>query len=317
MFSDGQIIPLPILLHNVMTCEELLGKPKLFLLQACRGSANSFQGNLPISINSCAIDMENDADTSTNIIRNFKNRHAVVDTAEFWATPPDNQAFRTNVDVSFFIDKFCEIFDKFGKVKNFEEMVHLVNDEMSQMPPVYFSGKNYYLAPYFEGCLRKELRFFGLSWIKFLKYNRRLLYSLLANFAILVIGVSLIATSLAVFKKDINLISTTTSTTTTILTTTSGTPVVTTSRPQTTTTVVTTSADNPSLDHDDKNTYISLLLFIIGTLALLLELILIVFLSKKFMFWSKQLRKTKEASIKPSNVSIISSTVLDIEQTDL
>ena len=51
-------------------------------------------------------------------------------------------------------------------------MVHLVNDEMSKMPPVYFSGKNYYLAPYFEGCLRKELRFFGLSWIKFLKYNR-------------------------------------------------------------------------------------------------------------------------------------------------
>ena len=88
MFSDGQKIPLPILLHNVMTCEELLGKPKLFLLQACRGSANSFQGNLPISTNSHAIDMENDADTSTNIIRTFQNRHAVVDTAEFWATPP-------------------------------------------------------------------------------------------------------------------------------------------------------------------------------------------------------------------------------------
>ena len=51
-------------------------------------------------------------------------------------------------------------------------MVHLVNDEMSQIPPVYYGGRNYYLAPYFEGCLTKELRFFGLSWIKFLKANR-------------------------------------------------------------------------------------------------------------------------------------------------
>ena len=144
-----------------------------------------------------------------------------------------------------------------------------------------------------------------------------MLYSLLANFAILVIAVSLIATSLAVFKKDVNLISTTTSTTTTIVTTISGTPGLTTSRPQITTTVETTSADYPSLENDDKNTYISLLLFIIGTLALLLGLIFIVFLGRKFMAWSKQLRKTKEASIKPSNVSIISSTVLDIEQTDL
>ena len=86
----------------------------------------------------------------------------VADTAEFWACPPGNTAFRSQ-DVSYFIDKFCSVMDNFGKTIDYQRIVNKVNQKMRNAPPIkYTEGRvrhNVKLVSYFEGALTSDVRF--------------------------------------------------------------------------------------------------------------------------------------------------------------
>ena len=149
----------------------------------------------------------------------------------------------------------------------------------------------------------------------------------MANLSLLIVAVSLIASAFAVFKKDLELINSSTTTTTTIQTTTTTTDLLTTSDILSTTstastempTTATTTQEMPPDMPEDAYTanYISTLLLIIGALALLLGIIMIIVVGKKAVHWKKKMTQIQKSSLKPSNVSIISSTAVEIEQTDL
>ena len=71
--------------------------------------------------------------------------------------------FRLNFGESFFIKALCEVLENSCR-RTFDELVLRVNEKMSKLPPVEMNGNFYYLAPYYEGCLTKRLRFELLQW---------------------------------------------------------------------------------------------------------------------------------------------------------
>ena len=158
-----------------MGCTDLENKPKLFILQACRGGERNFEGATPIpsmtgrrvhptGADVSAIQYTMDTvDIVNGVNTGVLKLHMVADTSEFWACPPGNSAYRSP-EVSYFINVFCSTVDQFGDKEDYATIVSKVNKKMTDHPKLILkvNGMNQRvcLASYHEACLTKNLRFF-------------------------------------------------------------------------------------------------------------------------------------------------------------
>ena len=65
--------------------------------------------------------------------------------------------------MSFFIEHLCEVLDKYGETETFDFIAKRVNRQMCEEPPILVNPilqKRVVLAPMYEHCLTKDLRFF-------------------------------------------------------------------------------------------------------------------------------------------------------------
>ena len=161
-----------------MGCPDLEKKPKLFILQACRGGELSFEGASPIrsmngrmisgtSANVSPIQYTSDTvDIVNGLNTGVLKYHMVADTSEFWACPPGNSAYRSS-KVSYFIDVFCSTVDRFGDKEDYATIVRKVNKEMTNHPQLILKvngmKQSVCLASYHEGCLTRNVRFFEVK----------------------------------------------------------------------------------------------------------------------------------------------------------
>jgi len=166
MFSDGKTVQLDYLLDKIVTCPSLLDKPKIIVLQACRGSAQSFLGT---TIYKPSTETDDPAcKGKIPIEKTFSNLTGKKklkgdDIVELWASPPENKAFR-NGQVSFFIESLCLKLDELGESRDIEYIFKLVCCHMRDRPAVELQTKDgnteyYKLASYIEHRLRRKVVF--------------------------------------------------------------------------------------------------------------------------------------------------------------
>ena len=165
MFSDGRSIRLQNFIKQLLICPELTGKPKIVVIQACRGSAQSYQGATMYNPFSHSDHPEYTVPVSRTLSDASKEEALIGDDiVELWASPPENQAFRTGY-VSFFVDSLCRKLDDFGETKDIQYIFKKVTAHMRDRDPVELQTpegiQRFKLASYIEHRLTKKVIFFS------------------------------------------------------------------------------------------------------------------------------------------------------------
>ena len=143
VFSDGNKIPIFTFLKPILESTYLVNKPKIVLLQMCRGTENHWMS---------------DSTPDAAVGRNY---HSIKDCVIFHATAPGNLAWRNNQRGSIFISIFVEILNQYGDSMDFADIARLVCDKMCNLPEevVDIGGQitKISFAPYLEQCLLKKI----------------------------------------------------------------------------------------------------------------------------------------------------------------
>ena len=123
MFSDCKTITIEHLTDGIMTCPDLINRPKLVVVQACRGDQYEFQ------------QIQIESDDATHRVATDRY-HSVKDRAIFWSTAIGNKAYRPRTGLSFFIEHLCEVLDQSGETDTFDVIAKRVNKQMCEEPPI-------------------------------------------------------------------------------------------------------------------------------------------------------------------------------------
>ena len=148
-FSDGQNISLAELLAPVLECRELIGRPKIIIIQACRGDFNSDQGMM--------------ADNPTVDRERGRLYHSTRDKFIFYSSSPGNLSWCHPTRGSVFIEHLTRALNEYGHTSDLEFIANKVcqtmTDENEFSVIINNQTQRVLLAPVVEHCLRFKVLF--------------------------------------------------------------------------------------------------------------------------------------------------------------
>ncbi|XP_052061917.1 cell death protein 3-like [Mytilus californianus] len=139
--SDNEDVPLLEIIEPVKSCESLIGKPKLFFVQACRGSKTD---------NGVWTDAAEDI-SDDNLRKLSLHSNLLVS----YATIEDFVAYRNGKDGSIYIKILCYLLDKEGFTTKLTDILKKVN----RMTLDAFGDSSVCQVPSFTSTLRKSVLF--------------------------------------------------------------------------------------------------------------------------------------------------------------
>ncbi|XP_056307440.1 caspase-6-like isoform X3 [Danio aesculapii] len=153
--KDGQIdIPEITDLFKGDKCRSLVGKPKIFIWQACRGDKKD-DPVTPMSVEDCDDEMDVDAGVLPTL-------PAGADFIMCYSTAEGFSSFRNSSNGSWYIQDLCKILGRYHSELEFTNILTLVNMEVSshsvlKSEDLSFTGKKQ--MPCFASMLTKRLFF--------------------------------------------------------------------------------------------------------------------------------------------------------------
>ncbi|XP_045848495.1 group XIIA secretory phospholipase A2 isoform X3 [Meles meles] len=145
-------------------CQSLVGKPKIFIIQACRGD----QHDVPV-IPLDVVDHRTDAPEANVTQVDAASVHTLPAGADFlmcYSVAEGYYSHRETVNGSWYIQDLCEMLGKFGSSLEFTELLTLVNRKVSQRRVDFCKDPNAIgkkQVPCFASMLTKKLHFFPKS----------------------------------------------------------------------------------------------------------------------------------------------------------
>ncbi|XP_052068814.1 caspase-3-like [Mytilus californianus] len=150
--TDGEL-SLTAIMDPIKKCKSLLGKPKLFFIQACRGNKIDF-GNLA-------------QDGSQREGVTVQKLSSESDVLIAYSTTSDYVAWRNTEMGSIYIEILCEILRLEGAETKLTELLQKVNNCTSK----YFDDHQCCQVPCFTSSLRKSLLFSRRKQVVMIMYN--------------------------------------------------------------------------------------------------------------------------------------------------
>ncbi|XP_066137368.1 caspase-6 isoform X2 [Saccopteryx bilineata] len=163
-FNNLKAEELLLKLHEGDKCQSLVGKPKIFIIQACRGS----QHDVPV-IPLDAVDHRTyrpEANVTEVDAASVYTLPAGADFLMCYSVAEGYYSHRETVNGSWYIQDLCEMLRKFGSSLEFTELLTLVNRKVSQRRVdicVDRSAIGKKQVPCFASMLTKKLHFFPKS----------------------------------------------------------------------------------------------------------------------------------------------------------
>nr|XP_023404341.1 caspase-6 isoform X3 [Loxodonta africana] len=145
-------------------CQSLVGKPKIFIIQACRGNQHDVPV-LPLD----AVDHPTDKPDGNVTEVDAASVYTLPAGADFlmcYSVAEGYYSHRETVNGSWYIQDLCEMLEKYGSSLEFTELLTLVNRKVSQRRVDFCKdpsaiGKKQ--VPCFASMLTKKLHFFPKS----------------------------------------------------------------------------------------------------------------------------------------------------------
>ncbi|KAM8843350.1 caspase-6-like [Synchiropus picturatus] len=138
-------------------CQSLVGKPKIFVLQACRGDKHDEPVCLPDDVDSEMITNEDVVDAG--VIRTLP---AGADFIMCYSVAEGYYSHRETMNGSWYIQDLCELLQKYGDSLEFTELLTLVNRKVSMRSVLRSNDKSSIgkkQVPCFASMLTKKLYF--------------------------------------------------------------------------------------------------------------------------------------------------------------
>ncbi|XP_069834606.1 caspase-6 [Dendropsophus ebraccatus] len=110
-------------------CQSLVGKPKIFIIQACRGA----QHDVPVIPTDCVDSREEVSDVNTTEVdaASVYTLPAGADFIMCYSVAEGYYSHRETINGSWYIQDLCEALKKYGKELEFTELLTLVNRKVS------------------------------------------------------------------------------------------------------------------------------------------------------------------------------------------
>ncbi|CAC5399915.1 CASP7 [Mytilus coruscus] len=150
--TDGEV-SLSTLLDPIKNCKSLLGKPKLFFIQACRGNRIDY-GNL----------VQDGSPRSSETLQKLSSESDVLIA---YATTPDYVSWRDKRKGSIYIEVLCELLRLEGTETKLTELLQKVSNYTSK----YFAASRYCQVPCYTSSLSKSLVFHMKKRVVMVMYN--------------------------------------------------------------------------------------------------------------------------------------------------